>query len=74
MEKKIDDYGIGHRWLAMMQSVSEQQQRKHSCGMGAGSMILLELLRAHATTRRSKIAQSSYFGRYTTISISILLI
>lgn len=73
MEKKIDDYGIGHRWLAMMQSVSEQQ-RKHSCGTGAGSTILLELLRAHATTRRSKIAQSSYFGRYTIISISILLI
>ena len=58
MEKltsKIDDYGIGHWWSAMIKMVSERQQCKGSLVRDGGSMILLVLLHAHTSGERMKI-------------------
>ena len=40
---KIDAYGVGHCWLAMIKVASElqQMQSKARAGRGAGGMILL---------------------------------
>ena len=44
---KIDDYGIGHRWLAVINLVYERQTMQRSVWDGR-NMIRLVLLRSHA--------------------------
>ena len=47
---KIDHYGIGRSWLAMIKLVSERQQCTASYGTGAHSMMLVVLLCADVLT------------------------
>ena len=71
-ERKIDDCGIDGGWRAMIQLVTERrrQQCHDSYGTGAGSMVLLVLLRAHAIYWWTlETWQSLFFCRYTLIKI-----
>ena len=64
MEKlttEIDEYSIGHWWLAMIKLGVRIHQCKGSLALGGRSMILLVLLRTHAADRRLKISQSLFF-------------